>query len=238
MNIKTLKLTVIALGTMVSAASFAAGNSSAGIYVRPEVGLSNFQLSNKLGKALDSDKVDIKRLKHAFKSSVPTAGIVVGARPGGNFGVELGYSALRANSDKFLAGSALANDATNTDGGVNVDQVKEYVKINNAINNISLDANYNLAVGNGFQVLPSVGVGYMHSKVSFKKATNDIDEKTLHDLKHFAKKNANDIQPRAGLSAMYSLTKNFNLTSGVSYQMANNFYNGVTTVKAGFDLTV
>mgnify|MGYP000048794275 CR=1 FL=1 len=162
---------------------------------------------------------------------MPTAGLTVG-KHFGDFDMELGYSVLRTGNKNLTRNNNLSVDATNP----GVESASQYVKIGNKINNVNLDAKYNFNLGNGFKRAPAVGVGYMHSNTSIKDAGHNLDDKTLHNLKHIAKKNANQLQPRAGLGLNYDLTKNVTLGGNVSHQLSNSFYKGATAVKVGLEL--
>jgi outer membrane protein W len=85
-------------------------------------------------------------------------------------------------------------------------------------------------------MVPLVGAGYMHTKFTIKDSAHNVDRDTLNKLKKFAKKNANQLQPRVGIGLSYELIKNLIMATDVSYQMANNNYNNVTTAKIGFIL--
>jgi opacity protein-like surface antigen len=235
MNIKLLKQASLIVGMCCAVSAFAAEHGSKSkneFYIKPEVGYSNFQLSNKLNKSFEgNDRVNLNKLKNAFTSSVPTAGLTVG-KHFGNLDVELGYSMLRTTNKKLTLNNNLANDAMQLD----VQNVEEYISIGNEINNINLDAKYNINLGTKFKLLPAVGVGHMHSKASFKNSVNNADNKTIEDLKKFAKKNANELQPRAGLGVNYDIAKNFSVSANANYQIGNNIYKGVTSVKAGVEL--
>ena len=233
MNNKLLK-SVVVVGSVCAALSSFGAVERNGMYLKTEAGYSNFQPYTKFSKAFEeNDKIDTKKLKNAFSKSVPTAGITVG-KHFGDFDMELGYSVLRTGNKNLTTNSDLAGDATNTDGGV--ESAKQYAKIGNKINNVNLDAKYNLNVGSGFKLVPSVGLGYMHSNASLKDAGHSLDDKTLSDFKRIAKKNANQIQPRAGLGLNYDVSRNVTLGGSVSHQLSNNFYKGATAVKVGLEL--
>lgn len=143
------------------------------------------------------------------KKTSPGAGLFLGARVTENFGAELGYSFLKRSHNVDV-------------GGVKGDNTD--VKMRNSY----LDAIGYLPVSNEVELLGSVGVGRLSTKVT-EKSNNVVQPLTNEDKKLTKSKTG----VRFGLGAQYNLTENVGARFMVRHQKGNKTIKHVNSAGLG-----
>lgn len=197
-----MKLATIALSgaMLVSGASF-------GMDFDPKFYVGAEGQYNKLkgGKNLE----DTKGKSLLRKKTSPGAGLFLGTRVTENFGAELGYSVLKQSH----------NVDYNNVKGLNLD-----VKMRNPY----VDAIGYLPVSNDIDLLGSVGVGRLSTKVTAK--LNGVAQTLTNEQKKLAKSKAG---VRFGLGAQYNLTENLGARFMVRHQKGNKTIKNVNSAGLG-----
>lgn len=196
-----MKLASIALSgaLLVSGASFGL-DFDPSFYVGGEAQYNKLKAGND--KALQG--TDGKSLIR--KKSSPGAGLFLGTRVTENFGAELGYSVLKKSHNTPVAGRTLD------------------VKMNNPY----IDAMGYLPVANDVELIGSVGVGRLSTKVENK--VNGVVQPLSTTNKNLAKSKAG---VRLGLGAQYKFSENVGARFMVRHQKGNKIIKNVNSAGLG-----
>jgi len=196
------KLASIALSgaLLVSGASF-------GLDCDPKFYVGGEAQYNKLkGGKYFQDTVTGKSLLR--KKTSPGAGLFLGTRVTENFGAEMGFSALKKSH--------------------NVDKNNKDLSTDVKMNNPYVDAIGYLPVSNDVELLASVGVGRLSTKVENKD--KNVVQALSNEAKQLTKSKAG---VRFGLGAQYKLTENLGARFMVRHQKGNKTIKSVNSAGLG-----
>lgn len=197
-----MKLIAIALSGIVLSGA-AAADFDPKFYVGGEAQYNKAK-TNKSNKDID---LKDEKGKSILKENTPGAGVFVGSRLHENFGVEAGYSHLKNAKKTF------ADKSSNT----------------NKMNNVYADALGYLPVSCDVDLIGSVGVGRLSTKLS-SKDENGVNSPLTSEGKKASKAKAG---VRVGLGAQYMFCDNVGARVMLRHQKGNKVVKNVNSANLG-----